>query len=172
MVRRYPFSLLLLFVGLPFVGVLGVQAQSLASDLSKRPSPSAYYAYSEPGDVTILVSVWGSVRFPGLYQVAEGTRLSELFSLAGGPDISARDINQNRTIDVSLSRLQGDQRTEVFAATMTDEIFVSPQDLRLQSNDVLLVEVTIQRRFSWRDVAPIVAAVGTIGLTIAQFVVR
>lgn len=49
-----------------------------------RYRSAAYYSYAEPDEVTIEVPVWGSVRNPGLYEIPTGTRLSELFSLAGG----------------------------------------------------------------------------------------
>ncbi len=156
----------LVLVVLLLVGASALQAQSLDSDLNRRAATSAYYSYSKPGDVTILVSVWGSVKFPGLYEVAQETKLSALFSLAGGPAIGQRDRREDRVIEVSLSRLQGGLREVVYTATMENEIFASAEDLSLQSGDVLLVDVTIRRRFTWRDVAPIFAAVGTIALAI------
>ena len=161
------FSVLVVFLLVGAVGAVGVQAQTL--DERQRTATSAYYTFSEPGDVTILVSVWGNVRYPGLYEVAQETQVSALFSLAGGPSIRERDRLEDRTIEVSLSRQQGGAREVVYSATMENEIFASAEDLALQSGDVLLVDVTVRRRFSWRDIAPIVAAVGTIALAIDRF---
>ena len=34
-----------------------------------RLKTGAFYNYSDPGDVTIQVHVWGATRFPGLYEI-------------------------------------------------------------------------------------------------------
>jgi protein involved in polysaccharide export with SLBB domain len=73
-----------------------VKAQPLQEQ--SRFNRAAYYSYSEPGDVTIQVYVWGNVRHPGLYQVAKETGLSELFSLVGGPSIKTTGRWTNRTL--------------------------------------------------------------------------
>src|SRR5690554_7804228 len=60
------FSLALLLAAC-FVAGSAMDARAQVTDLDRsRYSPAAYYNYSEPGDVTILVSVWGTVRNPGL----------------------------------------------------------------------------------------------------------
>jgi hypothetical protein len=48
------------------------------------------YVFTKPGDLPIHVSVWGSVRQPGRYEIPDGTTLAQLLSLAGGPGFDTR----------------------------------------------------------------------------------
>ncbi len=132
-------------------------------------SPASYYNYAEPGDITMLVNVWGTVRNPGLYEVSQGTRLSTLFSVAGGPAISERLRRNSRTITVRLARLQGGRRQVVFRETMEDEIFASEDDPVLEDGDVLTVETIARQRFAWRDAVTIVNAVALVALAVERF---
>lgn len=155
-----------------FLGLLGstgiAQGQSLSDFDRSRYSPAAYYNYAEPGDVTILTNVWGTVRNPGLYEIPRGTHLSTLLSVAGGPAAGPRSNREDRTIFVRLFREEGGQRVVVFEDVMENEIFAAAEDPVLEEGDVLTVETLVQQRFSWRDVFPIVAAVGTVAIAIER----
>ncbi|NND72023.1 MAG: hypothetical protein HKN43_10630 [Rhodothermales bacterium] len=146
-----------------FGAALYMPAEAQLTDLTRsRFSPAAYYNYAETGDVTIMVNVWGTVRNPGLYEIPRGTKLSTLFSLAGGPDIRERPKRNKRTIVASLTR--GETGQLVVETVMNDNVTVLAGDPELQPGDVLTVESTIRQSFSWRDVFPIVAAVASVAL--------
>lgn len=161
-------SLLLCFSGLLLAGI-PVQAQT---DLDRsRFNTAAYYNYAEIGDITILVNVWGAVRFPGLYEVPDTTRLSEVLSLAGGPAITQRRKQDRRTVTLELARTNPINRTSetILRQQMENQIVAPENDIQLVSGDVLTVEVLVRERFTWRDFIPIVAAIGTLALAVERF---
>ncbi len=156
-------SILILFAAAP-----DASAQSVSELDRSRYSQAAYYNYSEPGDVTILVNVWGTVRNPGLYQVPRGTTLSTLFSVAGGPSIAQRTRRQTRTIEVRLVRNEGGERRPIFNSVMENEVVVAAEDPVLQEGDVLTVETVTRQRLSWRDLFPVVGAAASMALIIER----
>lgn len=158
--------LLVLAVLLP----VAAHAQSLSDFERSRYSPAAYYNYAEPGDVTIMVNVWGTVRNPGLYEIPRETKLSTLLSVAGGPIVSQRENRTDRTIEIRLFRDSGNTRSVVFENTMSNEVFASEENPVLLEGDVLTVETVVNRRFGWRDAMPIVSAIASVGVMIAYFV--
>ncbi|MFH1690030.1 MAG: SLBB domain-containing protein [Candidatus Eisenbacteria bacterium] len=96
--------------------------------------PQYYLAPGLEDELNIRVQIWGEVRVPGLYIVADGTDLIEAISLAGGP-----------TADASLSgvkvvRFAGDFRG-VIDVDVSDYIESASEDatLWLQPNDTINV---------------------------------
>ena len=147
--------------GLLLIAFTSVQAQVVDLDRS-RLSTAAYYNYSEQGDVTIKMHVWGAVRFPGLYEIPRGTKLSELISLTGGPQLGSRTKRAEIQISLKLHRNQDGQRLIVHQVDMVNEIVVSGDDPEVQNDDILSYEVVSKQGFRWRDVIPVVSMVGTI----------
>lgn len=145
-----------------------VQAQNQTELERSRYSPAAFYNYSEPGDITILVNVWGTVRNPGLYEVPRGTTLSTLFSVAGGPSVAQRTTRQTRTIQVRLIRSENGQRAPVFESVMENDIVVSQEDPVLHEGDVLTVETVTRQGFGWRDLATIVGSGASLALILER----
>ena len=93
--------------------------------------------YLSPGledELNIRVQIWGEVRIPGLYVVADGTDLIEAISLAGGP---TQDASLSR---VKVIRFAGDRRG-VIDINVNDYIRSASEDatLRLQPNDTINV---------------------------------
>jgi len=140
-------------------------SQAQVTDLERsRLNTAAYYNYTEQGDITIKVHVWGAVRFPGLYEIPRESSLSELVSLAGGPSFAERNKRSSRVVDVNLHRYQGTERQVIYNTTMENRIVVRDEDPRLQDGDVLTMEAVVRQGLSWRDVFPIVSMVGTMVL--------
>ncbi|HET6568259.1 MAG TPA: SLBB domain-containing protein [Rhodothermales bacterium] len=143
------------------------RAQSPVNDFERsRYSTAAYYSYAEPGDVTIRVNVWGTVRNPGLYEVPRQTHLSTLLSLAGGPEVTPLSDRSRRRIIVRLTRPQDGRLGTIYEASMKDQVLATRENPLLQEGDVLTVETVLHQRLSWRDFAPIVSAVSSVGLAI------
>ncbi len=96
--------------------------------------PQYYLAPGLEDELNIRVQIWGEVRVPGLYIVADGTDLIEAISLAGGP-----------TQDASLSRVKvirfAGERRGVIDINVDDYIRSASGDatLRLQPNDTINV---------------------------------
>lgn len=144
---------------------IAANAQNIDQTRS-RSSVAAYYNFAEVGDATIRVNVWGTVRFPGLYELPRGTTLNTLFSLAGGPQISERPRRNERTIVATLSR--GGEGNVVVETIMENDVTTLDADPELMEGDVLTVEATIRQRFSWRDAFPIVAAIASVALAVER----
>ena len=120
--------------------------------------------YLSPGledELNIKVQIWGEVRIPGLYVVADGTDLIEAISLAGGP-----------TQDASLSRVKiirfAGERRGVIDVDVSEYIRSASEDaaLRLQPNDT----INVPARF-WPKVGRW-AGLMTTGALIANVVVN
>ena len=163
MSRRLPLLICICFTR---IGV--AHGQNLSDYERSRYSPAAYYNYSEPADVTMLVNVWGTVRNPGLYEVPEHTTLSHLLSLSGGPIVAPRERREDRTIQVRLFRESAGARELFFEAEMENEVIAIHDDPEVVAGDVVTVETVVRRRFSWRDAFPIVAAIGTVAIAIER----
>lgn len=157
-----PFVVTVLLLAFTTIGALG---QNTDLDRS-RLNTAAYYNYSDPGDVTIQVHVWGAMRFPGLYEIPRDTRLSELVSLAGGPQLPERARRSRRNVHFQLHRLTEQTRSVVLDLHMENQVVVSELDPVLQSGDVLSVESVVRQTFSFRDLFPVISAAATLALLI------
>jgi hypothetical protein len=157
-------------LGLLCLTVLPVVYGQTLSDLERsRFNTAAYYNYAETGDVTVRVHVWGGVRNPGLYEIPQGTRMSTLFSLAGGPAFLERREKDTRTLYIRLSRQQGTQREVAYEATMQNQLIVTAEDPVLLEGDVLTAEAVLKQGFTWRDIIPVVNTIALIALAIERF---
>ena len=131
-----------------------------------RASAAAYYNYSDPGDVTIRVHVWGAMRHTGLYNIPRETHLSELISLAGGPQLAERSRRSRRNVVIELHRLTPAGTDVVLTMAMENELVLLPSDPLLQHGDVLTVKAVTRRTFGVRDIFPIISAAATIALLV------
>jgi len=148
-----------------FCFLLTSQAIGQITELDRsRLNTAAYYNYTEQGDVTMQVHVWGSVRYPGLYEIPRNSTLTELISLSGGPLFGERASRSTRNLDLRLHRYEGVERQIIFQTRMKNEIVVRDEDPILLDGDVITMEAVFRQGFRWRDLFPIVSMVGTIVL--------
>lgn len=133
-------------------------------------APGAYYLFAESGDITVQVSVWGTVANPGLYELREGTHLSTLLSLAGGPRLPEISRRRAYTLRVRLIR---DGQT-VLERLMQDQLIVGEEDPALRDGDVLTVEALVEERdrFTWRDVFPIISTAASLVLILERLLAK
>lgn len=136
---------------------------------------AAFYRYAEAGDLTIRVQSWGSVRFPGLYQIPLGTHVSRLMSLSGGPQYALERRRQDaRTTTIRLFRpdsLSAEPRL-IFEQEWLNGAEAFAQDPVLREGDVLTVDSVVKEGYTWRDYAPVAASaaslfVGLLGIIIS-----
>ena len=106
------------------------------------------------------------MRFPGLYEIPRETRLSELISLAGGPQVPERARRSIRRVQLQLHRLTDTSREVIMNVEMENQIVVSDVDPILRSGDVLSAESVVRQTFSFRDLFPIISAAATLALLI------
>lgn len=87
------------------------------------------------GGIENGVTISGSVRFPGQYQLKEGDRISDLIKQAGGIKVDAY-------LDRGYIRRKLEDQTEVLQKFSIQNILIeanSPDDLLLQKNDVVQI---------------------------------
>lgn len=161
-----------LFVSLLLMAFGASLAQGQTLDFERsRYSPGGYYRYTETGDLTVRVQAWGNVRYPGLHEVPQETRVSTLLSLAGGPVLAERRRQDERTIRVRFYRTDADgQMALVFEQLMTNDLAALEQDPLLQEGDVLVVDSVLKVGYTWRDYLPIASVATSIAVLIVQLV--
>ena len=149
------------------IGLAGetVQAQTLGDLISSNAG--AYYKFADPTDITIEVKVWGSVQYPGLYEVPQGTRLSTLLTLAGGP-LGGSDSRTRRTYTIRHLRPQPNSGVyqAISESLMENEIVMLNDDSVLLPGDVIVAEEKVKQLFNWRDALSIATSLGTLVLVI------
>jgi len=139
------------------------------------------YVFTKRGDLPILVSVWGSVRHPGRYEIPEGTNLGELLSLAGGPgadtrgfvvgiDIYGRQQQQARgKTHVRVSRSFEERNDVVLESRLDELLYENLRNFRLQDGDVIMIDQV--NKFNLWDVLSIVSITATILLLVDRIFV-
>jgi hypothetical protein len=139
--------------------------------LASRLNTAAFSRFADPDDVVMAVSVWGDVRFPGYYEVPRGTTLSALLSMAGGPANARRTNRQRIRTVIALHRpaeSSSQVREPVYTISAVNAVPDVDQQLVMFEGDILSVETVTRTAFSWRDVFPIVGAIGTAALAIER----
>jgi hypothetical protein len=154
-----------LFLALALFATAPAFAQFDDFERSRR-NTAAYFNYTDQGDVTIHASVWGAVRYPGLYELPVGTPMSELISIAGGPTIGERARRTKRVVTMKLYRDSGAGRQVIYEQKATNGIDASGRDIQIMEGDVLGVEATLKQGLSWRDLFSVVTAFASVALAV------
>ena len=164
---------LLLFVPL-FVTILGPfkslsQIQTTPSGFAPTlPTASAasYYYIAKPGELTMLVNIWGYVQKPGRYEVPSSTDLVQLVSYAGGPaeyaDMEEVELTRSVRIDKRISKKK-------YVLDLANLETISDDDLKLYPGDTIFIDST-----GWvatRDVLVAITAVALVVTAVSQVVI-
>lgn len=137
-----------------FVLLVGklLSAQVTSIDLS-RASNAAYFNYTRPGDVSVIVNLWGTIRFPGRYELTRGSNLGDAVSLAGGPsDTGERPDEFDRIITVTLSRKGIGGREVIFQSELSQIVESNVNLPVLADDDVLYINTVSTSRPSFRNI--------------------
>jgi hypothetical protein len=165
--HRAGLLLVLVLLGVP----LRAGAQPSYGEIEDRQTNvPAYFYHVLPGEATISVYVWGTVRAPGLYEVGAGTGLGELLALTGGPQVEPLVEDEVVRMTVRVFRFQGDERALVYEA-LVDEVVRRPgQYPPLHDNDIVEVETAVEEvtPFTWRDALAIVTSVAAVALAVER----
>ncbi len=179
---RYKMYALIAAVGL-FLFVQGSadsQQQQLPQQLQDAFTPGIYgssvanYHFANPGDFTMLVSVWGDVGRSGRYEIPVGSNIGDLLSLAGGPGADIRGVaggdtwsrRQAGTRIVRLSRLtegggsSDDGREIILELRIEDLLRLKESNVPLQDGDIVMIDRV--RSFDIWDVFTLVSTSGTL----------
>lgn len=144
-----------------------LQAQTSQSGLvSALPGGTvANYTFAKPGDLTIIVNVWGNVDKPGRYEISSTLNLINLLSLAGGPGREAK------LGEVSITRLVGSDSTVrrvTFIVNLEDLTKVSERDLVLYPGDTIVLERSAWSKFL--EAFAVVTPMITLTLAVVQII--
>ena len=157
-------AIILIVLALP---VVPVKAQTFGEVEDRQTNVPSYFFHVFPGEATIQVHVWGTVRAPGIYTVGEGATMGDILSLAGGPLLGPIQDNDERIVTVRLMRETDGSRMVAYEAeldTMVREPAAYPV---LQGGDVLQVETHQIRGRTFRDTLTVVgAAAGLIAIVL------
>jgi hypothetical protein len=153
---------LLGLLGVGLLGAAGVAAQPVATP------GIAVHRYHEPGEPVIAVDVWGSIRQTGRFYIAPDTGLLELLALAGGPPLQPETEQVNREVILRLSRLSGGERRVVFEANVDSLSSGGVVPPPLLNEDLITVNSTVDKPFTWQDGLTIVAGVASLTLLILR----
>ena len=137
-------------------------------------SSVANYHFANPGDFTMLVSVWGDVGRSGRYEIPVGSNIGDLLSLAGGPGADVRGVagadtwsrRQAGNRIVRLSRLTdggrggGDGREIIMELRIEELLRLKESDVPLQDGDIIMIDRI--RPFDIWDVFTVVSTSGTL----------
>lgn len=132
------------------------------------PSASAasYYYIAKPGELTMLVNIWGYVQKPGRYEVPGTTDIIQLISYAGGPaeyaDLEMVQIIRAVRVDNRITK-----RRYVLDLEKLERI--PDDDLRLYPGDTVFLDST-----GWvvtRDALVIVTAAALVVTAVSQVII-
>jgi hypothetical protein len=130
----------------------------------------AYYRYARQGALTNTVYVLGSIN-AGIYEIERGTRLSELFVLASGATIGERTrYDRSKTI-VRLYRSDEEGGRELLQENELENLLTDESlNIEMMEDDILVVEVQVRTRMSWRDGLSVATALAAVSLAIERIV--
>ena len=165
---------ILLAVGLAVMIFEGLSAQAPSTVLDySRASNAAYFNYTRTGDVSVIVNIWGTIRFPGRYELTRGSNLGDAISLAGGPsDTGERPDEFDRIITVSLSRKGITGREVIFQSELSQIVESNVNLPAMLDDDVLYINTVSSSKANFRNIyLPVMNLVAT-GLLIVLRIIE
>jgi hypothetical protein len=161
--------------GLLLADVAGAQAptsstQSGAVLPDNWAGGGSYYNLAGPTAVAIQIHVWGSLARPGVYQIPRDTRLSTLYTVAGGPTAGPTTPRQRQHTTIRLLRPNGNRYDEVFTTRFKNNPDPFTDDPVLQAGDILTVDTQVSESLHWREVLTTLSSVATFYILIDRVV--
>lgn len=136
----------------------------------RQTNAQGYFYFVLPGEPTKQVSVWGTVRLPGVYVVSGDADLSEVLSLAGGPLLPIIADRNERQVTVRVYNTQGTARTLAYEAPLEQMVREPGAHPALRTGDVIEVETRDIRPRDFRDVLPIIGTLGSLTAVVLQVI--
>jgi hypothetical protein len=140
-----------LLLGLFMAGPLLAQV-SIDPTRASGIGSAAYYKYTLPGDVAVVANVWGTIRFPGRYELKRGSTLGDAVSLAGGPQERGIAIGQvDRAITVTVSRERLNGREIIFQSELSSVLESESPLPVLHDGDVIYINTITEVQPSFQS---------------------
>ena len=136
----------------------------------RQTNAQGYFFFVLPGEPTKQVSVWGTVRLPGVYVVSGDADLSEVLSLAGGPLLGPIADRTRRDVTIRVYNTRGGTRTLAYEAPLAQMVREPGAHPTLRTGDVIEVETRDTRLRDYRDTLAILGSLGTVAVVVLQIV--
>lgn len=124
--------------------------------------------FARPGRPTMLIYVWGTASTPGIWKVEQDVDPVELLSAAQIANFGNIDASVKQTMYLSIYRLRGSRRDEIYKAKMTDFLTGASPAPALVEGDLLLVETITKQKFNIQTIFSGIAALGSVVLLIIR----
>ncbi len=145
---RPKYALFALFIFLGASPAFAQLPQIIGSGL--QSGSAARYSYVTQGDQSIEVDVWGTVRFPGRFEVPLDANLGDLIALSGGPLNTTRDSRLvSRITTVRISRGINSNRSVVFEQDFQNLLNLQGSFPNLENGDVIMIETIDTSKNQW-----------------------
>lgn len=149
---------------------VGAQSQSLDLFSGGESQGVAFHRFIQSGEIPIQIKVLGHVRSPGLYEVSLETDLARILALAGGNSGGLPSSGERLNLRVDLYRSAAQRQSLVYTIPL-DSLFIAGQPYpKLQDGDVVNIDGTIERKFSWRDTLSIATSAAALALFVDRLI--
>lgn len=146
-------------------------AQEIGRVETIQNTAQGYFTHYSPGDATVLVSVWGTVQGPGVYEVSQGTDLAQILSLAGGPAMGVvTEDRVERETTIRVYRTAAGVRELIFEGDPTETITQVGAYPELVDGDIIEVETTQRSKWTFRDTITAITAVATTAIAVERII--
>ncbi len=162
-----PLLLAGMFLGqIPPTTMLAQMTQGGLAPTLPSASAASYYYVSKPGELTMQVNIWGSVKNPGRYEVGGTTDLLQLVSYAGGPTADAKldEVRITRFV-----RYESGMHVLQYTVNLDDIPSVDSAKLALYPGDTIFLDHTGWSTF--RDVLTVVTTAAIITGAVANVII-
>lgn len=134
----------------------GQQAQAQAGISDVVQDPGYINDFTRPGELSMIVFIWGAAGNPGIWRVERDVDLLALLSAAG---VSSRGVSSNnaqQALDIAtrtsirIFRSRGDTRDVIYEERIEDLLRNGGSYPALQEGDIIEIESVPRRRVTWR----------------------
>jgi hypothetical protein len=173
MLPVHKISLLVVTTTLLALAATPVSGQSQAPEIIPENwsgAGGAYYDLASPTAVVDHVHVWGNLGRPGIYKIPRGTRLSTLYTAAGGPTAGPQTPQQRQDTRLRLLRPNGEGYEVIYETRFRNHPPPFVDDPIMRNGDVVSVETRVTQALHWREVLTTVSSLATFYLLMDRLI--
>lgn len=161
--EKYILGSLLVLLSIVCVQTGFSQIEGGISGFRPQTSSGAYYYLAKPGEMTMLVNIWGAVHYPGRYEIPISTNLVQLVSYAGGPTANADlgDVIITRSFTVEGTITKNEIEVDLEHLSKTEDTL-----LLLYAGDTIFLDES-----TWTSWIPLVTTAAIVTTAIANVII-
>ena len=124
--------------------------------------------FTRPGRPTMTVSLWGSVAYPGVWNVERDVDLIDLLSAAQIPGAGVVEPDVRQQAVIKLYRPVNGERREIYRADLEQLLGEGQSYPTLANGDIVEVVLVRRRRVGFQFVTQIVGTSATLTLLVLR----